>query len=582
MAAPVTVLKFGSSVLSDRSRLPSVVHDIYRAVRRGHRVIAVVSAIGRHTDLLMAKARYIADTACCDIALAKLLGTGEEQSAALLTLAVRRAGIPCTMLEAETLDLIVQGERLDADPYALNRGALERALGRAPVAIVPGFIGRHEQGGPAVMGRGGSDLTAVFLAEQLQAQRCRLVKDVDGIYEHDPADTTLETAPRLFAEVTCEDALRVADVLVQPKAVEYLHCTHRTAEVTSLLHDQGTTVGAARSRLAHRPPYQPLKIAISGLGTAGEGVYRHLDALPTQFEIVAIGVNETERARDVTSTPLYREVDELPELDYDVLLELSGDTESAHARVQQSLRQGRSVVTDNERLAARHGVFLAEVAAHHGADFRYSAAVGGAAPMLELVEQVQAIAPIDEIRGVLNGTCNYVFDRMADGLTLDAAVCEAQANGFAEADPERDLSGANSIDKLRLLARAAWGADISDAPIVCEGIADMTREQLIHAAKKHRRVRLVASMNCHGRGVVQPVWLPQDDELARVAGAGNALLIRTQGGQQYFTTGLGAGRWPTAEAVLADLIDIRHRPGAPNDAMRHIRGTRRPAMPDIG
>lgn len=224
MGAPVTVLKFGSSVLSDRGRLPSVVHHIYRVVRRGRQVVVVVSAIGRHTDVLLSEAHYIAEPAICDRALATLLGTGELQSAALLCMAVERA-------------------------------------------------------------------------------------------------------PRRFADVTYEDALQVANVLVQPKALEYLQVTRRRAEVTSLLHDRGTVVGATRSQLAPTVTDAPLNVAMIGLGAVGEGVYRHLKALPAHFALVGIGVRDVERTRDVPSVPIYTDVNELIEQSFDVLVDVSGDTD---------------------------------------------------------------------------------------------------------------------------------------------------------------------------------------------------------------------------------------------------------------
>ncbi len=580
MAAPVTVLKFGSSVLSDRGRLPSVVHHIYRAVRRGQHVVVVVSAIGRQTDLLLNEARHIAEPVTCDRALATLLGTGELQSAALLCMAVKRAGIACTLLDPESLRLTLKGERLDADPYALNRHAFDAAFRQGPVAIVPGFVGQYEHGGPGLMGRGGSDLTAVFITEQLNADACYLVKDVDGIYEYDPAGVTLERAPRRFADVTYEDALRVADVLIQPKAVEYLQVTGRRAEVVSLLHDRGTVVGATRSQLAPRVPDAPLCVAMIGLGALGEAVYRHLEALPMHFELVGIGVRDIESPRCPSSVPLYADVDELIEQPFDVLVDVSGDTDRAYGWIEQCLQLGRAVVTADKRLVARYGALIADTAARHAAMFRYSAVVGGAVPMLELIEQLRAHGPVDRLRGVLKGVGNDVLQRMAEGATLEEAVVAVTAPEGAAAEPCRDRLGEDSVDQLRILARAAWGAEIGGAPIVCEDIDSITPEQLMHARKKHRRVRLVASMDIHGRGVVQPEWLLPDDPLAHATG--NALEIRGRHGT-HIVSGPGSGRWPAAEAVVADLVDVHRQRAAYADkpALGPSR-VERPATREIG
>lgn len=582
MGEAVTVVKYGSSVLADRNRLPALVHDIYRLVRRGQRVLAVVSAMGDHTDELQAAAERLGGRDSSEAALAKLLATGEEQSAALLTLAVNRAGVPCTLLDVETLRLIVQGERLDADPYALNRRAVDLALRQAPVVVVPGFVGRHEHGGAALMGRGGSDLTAVFVADQLRASVCRLVKDVDGIYEHDPADRTVERAPRLFAEVSYEDALRVANVLVQPKAVEYLSAVGGTAVVTSLLHDHGTIVGAPASRLASRSRDQRLNVALVGLGTVGEAVYRHLSALSSRFAIAGIAVRDGNRERIAHEEQLVDSVDALFERSFDVLIDVSGDTRRAYGWIEHCLQSGRPAVTADKRLVAEHGVLIAETAARHGTEFRYSAAVGGAVPMLETVERVRSASGVESIRGVLSGTCNFIIDRMMDGLPYEEALLEAERLGFTEADPSRDLSGADSVDKLRLLARAAWGTAAGGGPIVCDGIESLTREQIVHARKKHRRIRLVAAMTAGGHGVVQPHWLFSDDALASVTGSGNALEVRSAKGASFTVSGLGAGRWPAAEAVLGDLIDLSNPVSATDAAPVSVAKPYLSRLPEAG
>ena len=583
MAARLIVLKFGSSVLSDRERLPAVVHDIYREVRQGSQLVVVVSAIGCHTDLLLEEARYIAEPATHEAALASLLGTGEQQSAALLAMAVERAGIPCTLLETASMQLTVRGGRLDADPISVNRGAFEQAFEQAPVAIVPGFVGRHEQDGPALMGRGGSDLTAVFLAKELAASACRLVKDVDGIYEADPANTTLEEAPRLFADVSYEDALRVAKVLVQPKAVELLQANQDSAEVASLLHEHGTVVGAMPSRLARRSPERPIKVALVGCGTVGEGVYQHLEALPDHFELVGIGVRDVQRDRAIASSvPLIANAEELLESPFDVLVELTGNTERAYGWIEHCLQSRRAAITADKRLVAQHGAFIEQTANRFGAAFRYSAAVGGAVPMLETVLRARAAGAIESIRGILSGTCNLVLDGMAAGMRLDEALANARSRGLTEVEPGRDVAGDDTIDTLRILARAAWGAEIGGAPIVCEGIENLTREQLMHAAKKHRCIRLVASMNAVGRGVVQLEWLSCNDPLATVTGSNNALEVRARGGAQWFVAGEGAGRWPVAEAVLADLIDVRQRILQHEAVAAEARLKRRAPVPDVG
>ncbi len=193
------------------------------------------------------------------------------------------------------MGLILGGDRLDAAPLILDIDTVRTKLASTPVVVLPGFIGRHECGGTALMGRGGSDLTAVFLADQLGADECRLVKDVDGIYEWDPAQADNEpqdARPHRYGTVTYEEALRVADVLVQPKAIEYLQTMSKTAKVSALPHADGTEVGAEMTTIADTTPAPPLKVLLLGLSEVGQGVYQYLQVLPEFFELVGIHVRD--------------------------------------------------------------------------------------------------------------------------------------------------------------------------------------------------------------------------------------------------------------------------------------------------
>ena len=562
ITVPITVLKFGSSVLSGRDRLSAVVHDIYRAYRRGHRVVVVVSAIGRHTDILLEEAQMVADPAAPEAALAKLLSTGEDQAAALLTMAVHRAGIPCRLLEPQQIGLVLHGARLDADPYSLNRHTLLRFLQGSAVAIMPGFSGVHEHGGVALLGRGGSDLTAAFVAEQLDAKKLRLVKDVDGIYERDPASVSTDDAeqrPQRYAEITYEDTVRVAGVLVQPKAVEYLQCTRRSARVTSLLHDHGTVVGCSRSRTGEFPATPPLRVAMIGLGKLGLAVYRHLEALPEYVTVEGIGVHDPGAHHGESAGPevaLYEDLEALLERDFDVLIELTGNSYLAYGWIEMCLQRGRHVVTADTQLLAHRGAFLCQTASRCGAGLRYSAAVGGSAPMVETVRRAAATGPIRAVRAVLSSTSNYVLDEMLRELSFDEAVAAARASGVASGDPHRAIAGKTARDKLRILAHAAWGSELASQPIAVEGIDTVTREQLLHAQKKHRRIRLVASMTAAGEASVRPEWLLSDDYLANARGSENRLEVMGADGDCWRAEGQGAGAWPAAEAVVADVVDL--------------------------
>lgn len=567
MATPITVLKFGSSVLSARSRLAAVVHDIYRSYRRGHRVVVVVSAIGRHTDMLLDEAGKWAEPAEPETALAKLLSAGEEQAAALLTIVAHRAGIPCELLDAADVHLRLLADRLDADPCSVNRHRILTALDQTPVVILPGFAGRHVDGGTGLLGRGGSDLTAVFLAEALGAQSCRLVKDVDGIYERDPADAVGDDSadcPSRYRQITYDQAQRVAGVLVQPKAVEYLQCTRRRAAVTALLRETGTEVGASCSVLAE--PREPVLVRtlMLGLGTVGQAVFTHLRDLPEHFKVIGIGVRDPLKRRQIAGAPVSGDVSRLLDMKYDVLVDVCGDTEAARTAIARCLSTGKAAVTANKQLVAKYGIELAEIAAGNDTRFLYSAAVGGGVPMIEALEQATASGPVRSLRGVLNGTSNFILDRLEQGSLFDAAVREAQARGIAEADVARDVSGRDAADKLRILARHAFGRESEACAIARQGIEGVTREQVGAARSHRRRIRLVASFDASGTATVRPEHLDVDDFLYGAEHSENRLVITAAGGTEFRVQGIGAGAWPSAEAVLADVIDLhpaiaRHR-----------------------
>lgn len=557
----LVILKFGSSVLSTRARLPAVVHEIYRRYRQGCRVVAVVSAIGNHTDSLLAEAQSISKLAAPERALAQLLSTGELRSAALLTLSLHRAGIPCELLDATTAGLVLGGDRLDAVPIALDTDAVRIKFASSPVLVLAGFTGLHEIDGMALMGRGGSDLSAVFLADQLAADECRLVKDVDGIYEHDPAaheNEPLCEQPHRYGAVTYEDALRVAEVLVQPKVTEYLQAMGNIAWVSALLHADGTEVGAAATTIADPVQCRPLKVLLLGLGVVGRGVYQHLKNLPEFFEIVGIHVRDVDKHTEhgVSRQLLARDIDVLTTRAHDLVVDVSGDWAMASAVIDQSLRAACSAVTASKQLVADKGAALIAMASSTNSSFKYSAAVGGSAPMVEAVQRAAGLGGVIRLRGVLNGTCNFVLDRIAAGATLEGAVKEAQALGFAEANVARDLSGQDTTDKLRILARIAFGATPDESSILQKGLETVMSDDFKLARTRGQVIRLVATYAPGGAASVKPELLPGDDYLAGAKREENRLIISGSGGRVAHVSGKGAGRWPTAEAVVADMLDV--------------------------
>ena len=257
-ARPPVVLKFGSSILQSESDLPTVVSEVRRHVHEGHAVVAIVSAIGAGTDALLAQARRLGSTrestafpeAGGDAALAALLATGETTSAALVGLALRNAGIPTTVLDVGRVGPFTRGPQLDAVPHALDTRAVRRALSATPVAVLPGYVGRDEDGNFSLLGRGGSDLTALFVSHCLGARSCRLLKDVDGIFENDPR--AVGPRPRRFVTLNWRDALDLGSQALQPKAIQFAYRHKVSFEVGSCGSVRPTTVGAAATVLGVR------------------------------------------------------------------------------------------------------------------------------------------------------------------------------------------------------------------------------------------------------------------------------------------------------------------------------------------
>src|SRR5438132_6027345 len=226
--AKVTVLKFGSSVLRSEADLPSAVHEIYRHWREGAQVIAVVSAFGDTTDQLMRRAESVCAEPDKSV-LASLLATGEAAASALLTLALNKVGISARLLDEVQAKLRTVSGTSDAIPVSLDAARLLAESQRA-VVVFPGFIGRDETGNRTILGRGGSDLTALFLAHQLKA-KCVLIKDVDGLYTRDPATTVRASR---FTRASYETALRLRGAVVQSKAVRFAVANKPRLSLTSV------------------------------------------------------------------------------------------------------------------------------------------------------------------------------------------------------------------------------------------------------------------------------------------------------------------------------------------------------------
>lgn len=562
MSKEITVLKFGGSVLRDESDVTKAVNEIYRNWRSGSKILAVVSAFNGRTDELLSKAKQF-EIDGGEVATASLLLSGETETAALLTLALGQAGLPAKVLTPRQIGLLTRGETLDAEPIWADTAKLRAELDNS-IVVVSGFGGIDRNGDPTLLGRGGSDLTALFLAERLDA-RCILVKDVDGLYESDPAYTH---EPRRFAAASYRTAAEIGGSLIQKKAVEFAEENSLTVELRSLNSKTGTIISnLPNSFAANEIEHRPLRIALLGCGTVGKGVFETISKYPERFEIVGVLNRHRDKAiaAGIPTHLIANDAASLLGKNADVVIELIGGTDTAHDLIKRSLAAGRHVVTANKALLAERISELNSIAKENNASLRFGASVGGALPAFEFA--ANDAGEIASISGILNGTCNFICDQLAEGIEFDEAVKLAQSSGFAEADPTLDVDGTDAAQKLSLLARAAFGVEIPIDAIERNGIEKLSPKDLKKAASRSNTIRLIAQVKRCDNGFeasVEPREVSLDHTFGSITGAGNCLLVEEQDGSKRFVTAKGAGRYPTTESVIADLFDLyRHHQRTP-------------------
>lgn len=552
---PLIVLKLGGSVLRSEESLPDLVHEIYRWRRAGHGVVAVVSALAGATDAWLRRSAEIQSEADPHT-VAAFVANGELQSASLLGLYLDRSGVPASVLSPSALRLVAEGAASAASPVTVDRSRLRAALERDEVVLVPGFVAEDTSGRSVLLGRGGSDLTALFLAAELDRCRCRLIKDVDGLYVSDPAAPG--TPPPRFEQASWDDALATDGTILQHRAVRFAR-QHRLAfEVSALGAAASTRVGTGPIRFASGDVVSSsrMRVALLGLGTVGGGVWHRLRSRPDLFEVVRVAVRRPARAlrAGVPAELLTRDVLEAVS-DADVVVETIGGLSDARRAVEKALRNGAHVVTANKSLLAAAGEPLSALARRAGRRLLCSAAVGGSVPVLERLGRRSDLVGV---RGVLNGTASFVLERLARGEGLPRALDAARQRGLTEADPQRDLRGHDAAEKLVLIARAA-GRHLALDACSLEAITMDAEERFCELASEGRTLRQVATLELGHRDVTGRVVLEaleRDDPLARGRQEHNVVCFEHRNGRREVIAGRGAGRWPTVESVLGDLFEL--------------------------
>ncbi|WP_315806926.1 MULTISPECIES: homoserine dehydrogenase [unclassified Bradyrhizobium] len=316
----------------------------------------------------------------------------------------------------------------------------------------------------------------------------------------------------------------------------------------------------------------PLRVGIAGLGTVGAEVVRLIvrqeralaERTGRGVRVVAVTARSRAKNRDIDLSGI-RWVDDPVTLagdpEVDCLVELMGGVgDPALAAIETALKSGKSVVTANKALIAKHGLRLARAAEAHGGALNFEAAVGAAIPVVKTLREGLTGTGIDRVYGILNGTCNYILTRMEqEGLSFAECLKDAQRLGYAEADPSFDVDGHDTAQKLAILASLAFGTEVAENAIYVEGISSIAPEDLRAAAELGYRVKLLGVAMRTAKGIeqrVHPTMVPKSSSIAQVMGVTNAVTIDGEGIPPITLVGPGAGGAATASAVVADIADV--------------------------
>jgi homoserine dehydrogenase len=313
-----------------------------------------------------------------------------------------------------------------------------------------------------------------------------------------------------------------------------------------------------------------VRIGLVGFGTVGESFYRLVTRNTTEFarrlgvavDVPWVGVRDASRKRTVEPGTCvvtgWREI--LDDPDLPIVVELAGGADNPLPLVREALRRGKHVITANKAMLSAHGQELFALASENGVELKFEAAVCGGIPIIKVLQESLLGNRVRSIVGIVNGTTNYILTRMTeDRLSFQDALAQAQARGFAEADPTLDINGGDAAQKICLLASIAFGRWITPSQILCEGIASVELKDIEFARDSGFQIKLVAQARLADESpqvTVSPALVPFDHPLAGVRNEFNGVLVDSDYLGPSMYEGRGAGGNPTASSVASDLGDL--------------------------
>lgn len=313
-----------------------------------------------------------------------------------------------------------------------------------------------------------------------------------------------------------------------------------------------------------------INIGLLGLGTVGTGVFKILESRQEQLKkltgqsinIKRILVKSLHKKRDIELDPniITDNFDDIiRDKDISIIIEVTGDLKESYNYITKSLMAGKHVVTANKKVVSKYFEELIDLADKMGLAFLYEGSVGGGIPILKPLKEQLALNKITDVKGILNGTCNYILTRMDEGLDYSKALKIAQQLGFAELDPTDDVDGLDTRRKLRILGTLALQGRIQEEDILLRGIRNISAFDISNIKNMYSTVRLIGEIRSYEDGytaIVEPVIVRQGSPFFSVYYEKNAVLLEGDNVGDLIFHGNGAGMLPTGNAVLEDVVDI--------------------------